>query len=72
MNNAKEAAENLIEKAEYKTYEEREESLQNAEKLMQERASAQSSMETLQEEIAQLRKQIQLQEELKEKVGEEK
>ena len=72
MNNAKEAAENLIEKAEYKTYVEREESLQNAEKLMQERASAQSSMETLQEEIAQLRKQIQLQEELKEKVGEEK
>lgn len=72
MNNAKEAAENLIEKAEYKTYEEREESLQNAEKLMQERASAQSSMETLQDEIAELRKQIQLQEELKEKAGEEK
>ncbi len=72
MNNAKEAAENLIEKAEYKTYEEREESLQNAEKLMQERASAQSSMETLQDEIAEMRKQIQLQEELKEKAGEEK
>ena len=72
MNNAKEAAENLIEKAEYKTYEEREESLQNAEKLMQERASAQSSMETLQDEIAELREQIQLQEELKEKAGEEK
>lgn len=72
MNNAKEAAENLIEKAEYKTYEEREESLQNAEKLMQERASAQSSMETLQDEIAEMQKQIQLQEELKEKAGEEK
>ena len=71
MNHAQEAADNLIAKAEFKTDTEREETLQSADHLLQEKASAQSSMETVQSEIADLRERIQLQEELKKKAGEE-
>lgn len=72
MSHAQEAAEKLIKKSELKTEQAREDALLAAEKLMQERASAQNRTEMLVSDIKELKKQMQKQEAFKERRGGEK